>query len=249
MQLRRARAPPVTEFFTVADEEDVTSESLTSVDSLLDDRSLTFEAASALAHNLAAVEPLLDAHLARRMMSKHGGDARTIKADTALRVLRLIAEISDGSRVTSCLVQLLSHPNLEVRAKAVLLLGRANLNLTRVRGFLTSSDSRVRASAVEALWGSVDSSVRAVLWNATGDPSGRVAVNALLGLCKAGDREAFTQLVTLASSPDPVLRSGAAWAMGEAGAPEFAQALDLLAQDAHAKVRAMAGKSRKKLRS
>ncbi len=102
---------------------------------------------------------------------------------------------------------------------------------------------------MEALWGNVDSEVRAVLWNATGDPSGRVAVNALLGLCKAGEREAFTQLVSLASSPDPILRSGAAWAMGEAAALEFAPALDLLAQDAHDKVRIMAVKSRMKLPS
>jgi hypothetical protein len=159
----------------------VIGESLISVDSLLDDRFLTFQAASALAHSLAAVEPFLDAQLARRMTLKHGGDVRTIKAETALRVLRLIGEISDSSRVTSCLVQLSSHPNPEVGSKAVLLLGRANLNLARVRGFLTSSDSRVRASTVEALWRNADDpGVRALLWSAAKDPNSRVAVNALL---------------------------------------------------------------------
>jgi hypothetical protein len=159
----------------------VIGESLISVDYLLDDRFLTFQAASALAHSLAAVEPFLDAQLARRMTLKHGGDVRTIKAETALRVLRLIGEISDSSRVTSCLVQLSSHPNPEVGSKAVLLPGRANLNLARVRGFLTSSDSRVRASTVEALWRNADDpGVRALLWSAAKDPNSRVAVNALL---------------------------------------------------------------------
>jgi hypothetical protein len=37
--------------------------------------------------------------------------------------------------------------------------------------------------------------------------------------------------------------------MGESAAPEFAPALDLLAQDAHGKVRMMAVKSRRKLPS
>jgi hypothetical protein len=35
--------------------------------------------------------------------------------------------------------------------------------------------------------------------------------------------------------------------MGESATPEFASTLDLLAQDAHGKVRIMAEKSRKKL--
>ena len=75
-----------------------------------------------------------------------------------------------------------------------------------------------------------------------------MVVNALLGLCQAGDRNAYLRLAELGETSDPALRSGAAWAMGETGDLEFEEALEKLAQDGDAKVRAMAVKSQKKLR-
>jgi HEAT repeat protein len=117
-----------------------------------------------------------------------------------------------------------------------------------VRGFLETGDDRQRANAVESLWGHVSQeSVRKLLWEATRDRNRRVVVNALLGLCKGGDRPAFTRLEALADSPDSVTRAGVAWAMGELEAPEFAAVLEKLEQDADEKVRSMAARVRKKL--
>jgi hypothetical protein len=215
----------------------------------LDKRCLSADAAVALARKIASVEPFLDVHLVRQVVENAAGKVGAIKIAEALQVLGLVDAISDCSRLGSYLVQFLNHPSDKVRSKAALMFGRSNWNLTRVERLLASDDNRLRANAVESLWGHRHSDVRKILWNATRDPCGRVVINALLGLCQAGDREAYALLASLAATADPVLRSGAAWAMGEIGDPEFGEALEKLAEDGDAKVRAMAEKSRKKLRT
>jgi hypothetical protein len=215
----------------------------------LDKRFPSAEAAVALARKIASVEPFLDVHLVRQLVENAAGKVGAIKNAEALQVLGLVDAISDCSRLGSYLVQFLNHPSDKVRSKAALMFGRSNWNLTRVERLLASDDSRLRANAVESLWGHRHPDVRKILWNATRDPCGRVVVNALLGLCQAGDREANTLLASLAATADPVLRSGAAWAMGEIGDPEFGEALEKLAEDGDAKVRAMASRSQKKLRA
>ncbi len=217
------------------------------IEPLLDERVLTVEAAVPLAAKIAAVERCLDVYLVDKLVAKAGGDVSAIPSTAALRVLELVDAISDCSRLASHLVRFLRHPSDKVRSKAALLLGRANWNLARVETLLASDDKRVRANAVESLWGHQGPEVRKILWKAAEDKSGRVIVNALLGLCQTGDREAYSRLAKLAGTADPVLRSGAAWAMGETGDPEFGEALEKLERDSNAKVRAVAEKSRKKL--
>ena len=194
------------------------------------------------------MEPLEDVRVMQRMLASGGGDVREVKIETALQALRAVSKLSDCSRLTSYLVQLLRHPSVQVRSKVTLLLGRANLNLSRVHGFLEASDSRQRANAVESLWGHAHAEVRRTLWGATHDSNGRVVVNALLGLYKAGDHKAVARLKDLAGAYEPVLRSGAAWAMGETGDREFAPELARLELDEDEKVRAMAARSRTKLK-
>ncbi|MGH9593902.1 MAG: HEAT repeat domain-containing protein [Bryobacteraceae bacterium] len=217
------------------------------IEPLLDERVLSLEAAVPLAAKLVAVERCLDVQLVDKLVANAGGDVSAIPSATALRVLELVDAISDCSRLASHLVRFLRHPNAKVHSKAALLLGRANKNLTRVKNLLVSDDMRVRANAVESLWGHPGQDVRKMLWEATEDKSGRVVVNALLGLCQTGDRDAYLRLETLAQAADPALRSGAAWAMGETGDPDFGEALEKLEQDGDAKVRAVAEKSRQKL--
>ncbi len=203
--------------------------------------------AISLARKVAAMEPLLDVHLVRYVVEKAAGKVSAIKNADALHVLELVDAISDCSRLGSYLIQFLNHPHDKVRSKAALMLGRSNWNLTRLESLLASGDSRLRANAVESLWGHRHEDVRKILWNATEDPSGRVVINALLGLCLVRDREAHSLLAKLAEASNPALRSGAAWAMGESGDQDFGEALEKLAADGDSKVRAMAEKSQKKL--
>jgi hypothetical protein len=214
------------------------------IDALIDTRILGLEAATALAQNLATAEPLLDARLVNRIMTKAAGDIRMVGVETALRVLALAGAISDCSRLSSYLVQLMRHPSSHVRSKATLLLGRANLNLSRIKGFLASDDARVRANAVESLWGLRSLEVLGVLRDASKDKHGRVAINALVGLCKAGERDAYEHLKRMGASTTAATRVGAAWAIGELGDLEFAPILAELEHDADEKIRAMAARSR-----
>jgi len=190
------------------------------IDALLDKRILAHDAATALARNLATAEPLLDVRLVRKMLANAAGDIRAVKAEAAMRV---------------------------VRSKVGLLLGRSNLNLNRIKSFLASDDARLRANAVESMWGLKDRSVVTILWDATKDSHRRVVINALVGLCRAGERDAFDRLIEMAGSGEAMMRAGVAWAMGEIGAPEFAEPLQKLSADNELNVRSMAGKSLNKL--
>ena len=214
---------------------------------LLNNHVLQHGQATSLARKVVSIEPLLDVHLVRRLVDNAAGKVSAIKNAEALHALELVDAISDCSRLGSYLIQFLNHPHDKVRSKAALMLGRSNWNLTRLESLLASDDSRLRANAVESLWGHRHGDVRKILWNATEDPSGRVVINALLGLCLVRDREAHSLLAELAKASDPTLRSGAAWAMGESGDQEFGEELEKLAADGDAKVRAMAEKSQKKL--
>lgn len=216
-------------------------------DLLLNRHILSLAIATSLALKAKSVQPLLDVHLLRQVAASASGTVVSVKTAEALHALELVGAISDCSCLGSYLIQFLNHSNDKVRSKAALMLGRSNWNLARLEGLLASNDDRMRANAVESLWGHRHGDVRKILWKATQDPSNRVVINALLGLCKAGDRAAHSRLVELASTFDPALRSGAAWAMGETGDLEFEPLLNMLTQDGDAKVRAMAEKSLQKL--
>lgn len=217
------------------------------IDPLVDEDALPLDAAVSLARNLATAEPVLDGRLLHKLLANAGGEVRAIPASAALRALHLVEAISDCTRLSSYLIQLLRHPSADVRSKVALLLGRANLNLTRVKKFLSSDDARLRANTVESLWGHDSAAIREVLREAIKDASGRTSMNALLALCQQGDKEACERIGYAATSHDPVERSRAAWAMGQSGKPEFKEALDQLGSDPDNRVRQMAEKSRAKL--
>jgi hypothetical protein len=209
---------------------------------------LPLEAAISLARKVAAFEPRLDVRLVRKAIDIARDGVGSIPNADAMHVLCLVDTISDCSLLGSCLVQFLRHPCDKVRSKTALMLGRSNCNLDRVEALLSSGDDRLRANAVESLWVHRHQRVQKLLWVATRDSSNRVVANALLGLCLAGDRQAYASLVHLALTSNPGMQCSAAWAMGETGDPEFAQPLEKLEQDSNEHVRTMAGKSRSRLR-
>lgn len=204
------------------------------------------DAAVALALKIRSVEPRLDVRLVKQVLG-NAEDVGSIDGDHALRLLGLIDAISDCSVLASYLVQFQRHPSDRVRSKAVLMLGRSNCNPGRVERLLSSGDDRMRANAVESLWGQRSKAARQILWRASQDRCARVVANALLGLCRAGEDDAFVRLGELAWNADPTMRCSGAWAMGETGDLQFLAMLEKLAQDPVATVRERAEKSRQKL--
>jgi hypothetical protein len=217
------------------------------LDLLLDCGALETQPALALARILASAEPQLDVRLIRKMQANARGEMCKVEPQVAVRVLKVVTAISDCTRLSSYLIQLLRHPSPNVRSQAALLIGRANLNVDRVRGLMGSDDPRLRANTVESLWGQSGANVKTILKEAAADKHGRVALNALVGLYLCGERQVCRRIAELASSSDPVIRAGAAWAMGETGDAQFDEVLTKLEQDPDEKVRAMATRSRAKV--
>src|SRR6185369_4798144 len=103
------------------------------------------------------------------------------------RLVDVLAEISDGARALPCLMSLARQKNPYLQSKAVLMIGRLNRNVKWVQSRLAEPDPRVRANAVEALWGIDTEEARKLLRSASRDSNNRVAGNALLGLYRMGD--------------------------------------------------------------
>jgi hypothetical protein len=176
-----------------------------------------------------------------------------VPAPVALRLLELVGHASSCSKLTPLLIRFVQHPSKQVRSKSVLLLGRGNLNLKRTLDYLSNSEARVRANAVESLWDHKDADTNRIFLAWSQDPNSRVMVNALVGLCRLGDSNAPARLAALADSGDAVTRAGSAWGMGQVVRPDvlilFTVALDRLAGDSDQKVQIMARASLEKLTS
>lgn len=143
------------------------------------------------------------------------------------RCLQITEDASCLDRLGLFIVQLLRHHNRRIRSKAALLLARANGNPTLVyQRFARETDARVRANLIEGLW-KVDAPGKAeVLWKAVNDSNHRVVANALVGLCEMGESKAAEQLEEFTRHPSEAMRAAAAWAMGEALNPRYADTLN-----------------------
>ena len=215
-------------------------------DVLLRQREIPVPVAAAVIKRLNGVDPLFEIRMIRKVIQDHR-EVNAIPLPIALRLLQILDKASDCSRLTNHLIQFVRHPSQHVRSKSVLLMGRGNLNLNRTKEYLLNPVARVRANAVESIWDHPDAGIRGALQECSRDSSQRVAVNALVGLCRLGDTEASRRLAGMAKSEDPVARAGAAWGMGHVNRPEmageFRAVLEILAGDSESKVRDMARRS------
>jgi hypothetical protein len=213
----------------------------------------SFDQALMVARRLIRIEPLLDIKMIRGLMDGKDSNSRLNFEQQAgsargTRLLELIAEISDGARILPVMAQLLQHPNAWVRSKAALVVGRSNKNHRWVEQVLAESDGRVRANAVESLWGDESEGARQVFWVAVTDADNRVAGNAVLGLYRLGDAASIALLLDMSKHASSEFRVTAIWAMGETGDPRFLSVLAKALSDSDAKVRTAAFRAVAKLK-
>lgn len=93
------------------------------------------------------------------------------------------------------------------------------------------SDPRVRADAVEGLWGQRTDFALGEFRRAAEDSHHRVAACGWVGLHMAGAPDAAQGLLAMAAHPDAKFRAAAAWAMGRTGDPQFRPALERMRAD------------------
>ena len=201
------------------------------------DARLNREQALALARSAARVDSMVDVSLAKILAASCGEEGTPLPSQHASRLMEVLGEISDGSRIQASLMRLLRHPNGHLRSKAVKMIGRGSQSVRWVQSRLKESDPRVRANAVESLWGLESEGARALLDGAARDGNNRVAGNALLGLYRLGDTSAIPGILQMGEHESALFRSTAAWLMGETGDPRFSEALARLMRDSSSAVR------------
>jgi HEAT repeat protein len=202
----------------------------------LSDPALTRDEALALGRAAKRVDPMVDAALARGLADSMMGDGSVVISDPA-RLMEILCEIADPTRVMPSLMRLLRHPNGYLRSKAVKMIGKGSRSVKWVMGRLSESDPRIRANAIESLWGMETSEARTLLTFAASDANNRVAGNAMLGLYYAGEAAVLAEIAKMAARESALFRATSAWVMGKTGDPRFADALRRLISESDPTVR------------
>jgi hypothetical protein len=175
-------------------------------------------------------DPLLDVKLARLMPGRRC-DSYNLASSLILRIMEVLDEISPGPRLLMIIGHLTNYPEQHVASKAALLVGRRLQSRLWVEHHISSTDPRVRANVIEALWG-VDSALAGhTLRKSLHDANNRVHGNALVGLHMLGDQSVKWRILHLTKDKRPAFRQTAAWVIKKIGAPEFAPLLEGLLQD------------------
>ena len=204
---------------------------------VLCDPGISLEQALALARAACSVAPNADILLARALADSVELAEDPTYLACAARVLEILAEISDVSRIFPALVRLLRHPNPHLRSKTVLAIGRVKRSAQWVRQRLGDEDPRIRANALESLWNVDTEDARALLQSLVQDPNNRVAGNAILGLYRLGDVAMISEILRLSKHESALFRSTAAWVVGGTQDPRFMEVLLEMLRDSNATVR------------
>lgn len=203
--------------------------------------------ATEIAKRVQKLDPSFDVRIVKQITSA-ASNADQLEAATAERLLELMSAFSDLSRILPVLAELLKHPSPRIRSKAVLLIGRASANAKLAESHLKEADKRVRANAIEALWGNSSNEARSILSAAASDSNNRVAANAALGLYKLDETYSIAIILDMAENPSPIFRLSAVWTMSETQDPRFLGTLAKLIGDADQRVRQLAFASVAKIR-
>ncbi|GIU74656.1 MAG: hypothetical protein KatS3mg004_1743 [Bryobacteraceae bacterium] len=130
-------------------------------------------------------------------------------AEAALLLAQLARQFSGGV------------PDARLRSRLALLWGRLATAARLAELYFDDPDPRVRANAIESLWGRDDEEAVARYRRALQDQSPRIVANACVGLYLAGRTEALRELKALGEHPEPRFRAAGAWAMGRTGDRRF----------------------------
>jgi hypothetical protein len=197
-----------------------------------------------LFRRLLEVDPSFDVKLARKLPGRsYWNPAETFDSARSARALDILDETSHGRRLLPILGHLTDSPDAAVSAKATLFVGRRVQNPNWTRKQLQRPDQRVRANAVEALWGVNTPSAVGLFEDCAADRNNRVVGNSLIGLHIVGREDAGEEVLAMSRNSTPDVRSTAAWAMGKIVTPAFAPRLRELIVDENPHVRSMALKS------
>jgi len=202
------------------------------------------EVAQRIFNRFLAIDPSFDVKLARRLPDRgYINHADAFDTAHSTRALDVLDSTSRGRRLLPILGHLPNAADSQIAAKATLFVGKRVQSPAWAAKLLSRPDERLRANAVEALWGLDSSPAVRLLEDCTKDRHNRVMGNALVGLHIVGHRSVDQELRSLARAVSPDYRSTAAWAMGKLGQGTWLEPLTAMVRDEHPQVRSMALRS------
>jgi len=207
---------------------------------LLCEGSLRVEEAAAAIRMAIQMDPCVELSLARHLAEGVSSGTHPLLAANASRVLDILGRVSDGTRILPPLARLLHSTDAGLRSKAALIMGRSNRSAVWVQSRMSDADPRLRANAIEGLWGVDTEEARDLMLASVRDANNRVAGNALYGLYTLGDPASIAETIKLAAHPVPLFRATAVWVMGKTGDPRFRDTAAQLLRDPHPMVRSRA---------
>ena len=204
---------------------------------ILCDPALEREQVTRVARAAVRVDSMADVKMARRLADDLEAGTGSVSMPHAVRLLDVLNDVSNGSRLLPSMVRIFRHPDPYLRSKAVLFVGRANRSGRWASDRQNDTDPRIRANAIEGLWGVESSAAREMLQSAAQDSNNRVAGNALLGLYRLGETTSIPALLAMREHKSAVFRATAAWVMGQTGDPRFKDVLAGMLSDSSVVVR------------
>jgi hypothetical protein len=211
---------------------------------IVDPDEFTKEQAIEAARRVLKLDPALDVKLALLIHNQHERSHRSLR-----RLTDVLDGVSSAANLLPMLGPLLKHPDECVRSKVALIMGKGNRNPAWVGERLREADGRVRANAVESIWGLETVEARDIFMLAAQDEVPRVALNGAIGLYLCGCTEALDLLMGFAGYQGESFRNSAAWAMGKLQDPRFQPVLAQLARDPSPVVRSSAMRALVRIRS
>ena len=166
----------------------------------------------------------IDIHLAKALQGASD--------ESALRILRLMAEVCDSNRVLPQLTRVLRERGPELRSTAAFIFARYCRNTVFFENALRDPEPTVRTRALDGLIAADYEPDPAVLESAESDSNPDVRVRALMGRYRLGDEDgAISSLAAMTKHTDAGSRVAAAWALGEVANRRSPRLLEDLAAD------------------
>ena len=216
------------------------------LDALCDQR-LTRDGATTLVRLARDIDPLTDTYLARALAET--SPELGSRSGQIIRLMEILEGISKHGRIPDTFRHILRSEDRHLKSKAVLMLGRSDAGGRWLLKRLGEQDPRIRANAVEALWGVDNAQVRDLLKIAMQDLDNRVAGNALLALYQLGDASAIPNILKMGRDKLPPFRQTAAWVMERTADPRFSEMLGRMLGDPEVRVRGRAFTALARVRS
>jgi len=202
-----------------------------------------------LSRRLSNADPSLDLRFARQLPARNGSTDDTLNGQFAERTLDILDEISAGNRLVPILSHLTRHPDQKISSKATLLVGKRVQNVAFAKTIIAEEpDGRIRANAIEAIWGNDSPPVQELFWQCTEDQHNRVVGNSIVGLYLAGVDKVDGVITRFAHDQKAEFRMTSAWTMGKIANADYIPTLAPLIKDQHPGVRSAALRSLQNIR-